>query len=70
MTREVLAYAIEALRDGALKIGCSPIEINGEADHVHMLLRFPPDLSAARAVCSLKSYSSRKILEGSVQSKY
>lgn len=63
MTREVLAYAIEALRDGALKIGCSPIEINGEADHVHMLLRFPPDLSAARAVCSLKSYSSRKILE-------
>lgn len=63
MTREVLAYAIEVLKDGAVKIGCSPIEINGEADHVHMLLRFSPDLSVARAVCSLKSCSSRKILE-------
>lgn len=63
MTREVLVYAIDALRDGALKIDCSPIENNGEADHVHMLLRFPPNLSEARVAYSFKSYSSRKIPE-------
>lgn len=53
MTRDVLAYTIDTLRYEAEKIGCSPIEINGEADHIHLLLRFPPDLSAAKAVCLL-----------------
>lgn len=63
MTRDVLAYTIDTLRYEAEKIGCSPIEINGEADHIHLLLRFPPDLSAARAVCLLKSRSSGAVLK-------
>ena len=63
MTRDVLAYTIDTLRYEAEKIGCSPIEINGEADHIHLLLRFPPDLSAAKAVCLLKSRSSGAVLK-------
>ena len=54
---------IDTLRYEAEKIGCSPIEINGEADHIHLLLRFPPDLSAAKAVCLLKSRSSGAVLK-------
>ena len=63
MTRDVLAYVVDTLQHEAEKIGCSPIEINGEADHIHLLLRFPPDLSVAKAVCLLKSRSSGSVLK-------
>lgn len=63
MTRDVLAYTIDTLRYEAEKIGCAPIEITGEADHIHLLLRFPPDLSATKAVCLLKSRSSGAVLK-------
>lgn len=62
MTHDRLAYVIEILKNEAVNIGCFPIEINAEADHVHLLLRFPTDLSVAKAVCLLKSHSSRAIL--------
>lgn len=61
MTRDVLACVVDTLPHEAEKIGSSPIEINGEADHIH--LRFPPDLSAAKAVCLLKSRPSRAVLK-------
>ena len=45
----------------AVKLGCTPLEINGEADHVHLLLRFPADSSVSSIVNSLKTVSSRMI---------
>ena len=37
------------------------VEFNGEADHVHLLVNFPPKVSIAKLVNSLKGVSSRKL---------
>ena len=61
MTPEILAEVIGSMRETATKIGCTIIEINGEADHVHVLLAFPTDITVASIVNSLKAVSSRMI---------
>jgi putative transposase len=35
------------------------IELNGESDHVHLLIELPPNLDLSRFVNSLKTTSSR-----------
>ncbi len=37
------------------------IEFNGEADHVHLLVNFPPKVALSRLVNSLKGVSSRRL---------
>ena len=37
------------------------VEFNGEADHVHLLVNFPPKVAVARLVNSLKGVSSRRL---------
>lgn len=37
------------------------IECNGEDDHVHLLVEYPPQLSISRLVNSLKGVSSRRL---------
>ena len=37
------------------------VEVNGEADHVHLLVNFPPKLALSRLVNSLKGVSSRRL---------
>ncbi|MCS3434313.1 REP element-mobilizing transposase RayT [Klebsiella sp. BIGb0407] len=37
------------------------MEFNGESDHVHMLLNFPPNMAIIKLVNSLKGVSSRKM---------
>lgn len=39
----------------------SLIEFNGEADHVHLLVSFPPDVQVSKLVNNLKTVSSRLI---------
>ena len=39
--------------------GCSLDEFNGESDHVHLLVSFPPQVALSRLVNSLKGVSSR-----------
>ena len=36
-------------------------EFNGECDHVHLLVNYPPKVAVARLVNSLKGVSSRKL---------
>jgi putative transposase len=36
-------------------------EFNGEADHVHLLVDFPPKIAVAKLVNSLKGVSSRRM---------
>jgi putative transposase len=36
-------------------------EFNGEADHVHLLVNFPPTIAISRLVNSLKGVSSRRL---------
>ena len=37
------------------------VEFNGEADHVHLLVNFPPKVSVSRLVNSLKGVPSRRL---------
>ncbi len=37
------------------------VEFNGEADHVHLLVSFPPDVQVSKLVNNLKTVSSRLI---------
>lgn len=61
MTPDVLEEIKNVLIATARKIECEPIEVNGEADHIHILLRIPPTLSVSSVVNALKTVSSRLI---------
>ncbi|MFI2647459.1 IS200/IS605 family transposase [Micromonospora fulviviridis] len=37
------------------------VEFNGESDHVHLLVNFPPTVAVSRLVNSLKGVSSRRL---------
>ncbi len=37
------------------------IEFNGEADHIHLLVSFPPKVAVSKLVNSLKGVSSRRL---------
>jgi putative transposase len=39
--------------------GCELAEFNGESEHLHLLVRFPPTVALSRLVNSLKGVSSR-----------
>ena len=39
-------------------LGCQPIEINGMAEHVHLLVKIRPTISVAEFLSKLKSSSS------------
>jgi putative transposase len=40
---------------------CELVEFNGEANHVHLLVNFPPKVAVSRLVNSLKGVSSRRM---------
>ena len=44
-----------------LKFGTRLVEMNGEGDHVHLLVEYPPHMSVSKLVNSLKGVSSRMI---------
>lgn len=47
-------------------------EFNGEEDHVHMLIHYPPKVSLAKLVNSLKGVSSRRLRQNwpALEKKY
>ena len=48
------------------------IECNGEEDHIHLLIHYPPKVSIAKLVNSLKGVSSRRLKQThpDIQKKY
>lgn len=40
---------------------CELIEFNGESNHVHLLVNFPPKVTLSKPVNSLKGISSRRL---------
>lgn len=58
-------YMVEQLREAfesaCEKLECELMEMDGEADHVHLLVSYPPKLSVSVLVNNLKSVSSRRI---------
>jgi REP-associated tyrosine transposase len=51
----------EIMRDVCADFGADLAEFNGEADHVHLLVHFPPTVAISRLVNSLKGVSSRRL---------
>ena len=45
----------------AQKMGLQLLELNGEADHVHLLVEYPPPLSVSTLVNHLKGVSTRML---------
>lgn len=43
------------------QMGCTLEEFNGETDHVHLLVSYPPKISVSMLVNALKGASSRRL---------
>lgn len=51
----------EIMRAVCADFECELVEFNGEDNHVHLLVNFPPKLALSRLVNSLKGVSSRRM---------
>ncbi|GAA4609209.1 IS200/IS605 family transposase [Actinoplanes octamycinicus] len=49
------------MRDICADFEAELVEFNGENNHVHLLVNFPPKVAVARLVNSLKGVSSRRL---------
>lgn len=59
LTKSSLGLIEESFREVAKKMDFQILEFNGEADHIHALIEYPPKLSISQIVNSLKGVSSR-----------
>ncbi len=50
----------QSFREVARKMDFQILEFNGEGDHVHALIEYPPKLSVSQMVNALKGVSSRR----------
>ena len=51
----------EVFRSVGEDFECQLVEFNGEANHVHLLVNFPPKVALSKLVNSLKGVSSRRM---------
>ena len=51
----------EAFESSCEKLECELLEVDGEQDHVHLLIAYPPKLAISVMVNNLKSTSSRRL---------
>ncbi|MGI9277820.1 MAG: IS200/IS605 family transposase [Endozoicomonas sp.] len=51
----------EAFESSCQKLECDLLEVDGEQDHVHLLIAYPPKLAISVMVNNLKSVSSRRL---------
>jgi putative transposase len=58
-TQSSLAVIEESFKEVAKSMDFQILEFNGEADHIHALIEYPPKLSVSQMVNSLKGVSSR-----------
>ena len=58
-TREILAYTREIFKSVCNDFGAELVEFEGENDHVHLLVNYPPKVSVSKLVNSLKGVSAR-----------
>jgi putative transposase len=60
-TNEHIEYMTEVCTTVAKKMGFKIVQLNGESDHIHVLIEYPPKLSISQIVNSLKGVSSRML---------
>jgi putative transposase len=56
-----LLFLEEVFSDVCEKFESTLLECNGEEDHVHLLLAYPPKVAVSKLVNSLKGASSRRL---------
>ena len=61
ITAEILQRLREIFDATCTKWRCTLKEFNGESDHVHLVISFPPDVQVSTLVGNLKTVSSRLI---------
>lgn len=59
-TSESLGLIETSFNEVAKKMDFQILEFNGESDHIHALIEFPPKLSVSQMVNALKGVSSRR----------
>ena len=57
--KEGLDFLQATMKDTAKKMGFKVLEFDGEPDHVHLLITYPPKYSISKLVNHLKGVSSR-----------
>jgi putative transposase len=57
---ESLAVIEKSFREVAQKMDFQVLEFNGEGNHVHALIEYPPKLSVSQIVNAVKGVSSRR----------
>ena len=58
---DMLTRCEQVMREVCEDFGADLREFNGEADHVHLLVHYPPTFALSRLVNSLKGVSSRRL---------
>jgi putative transposase len=61
INQAMLSRLNEIFESTVQKWRCELVEFNGEPDHVHLLINFPPDVEVSKLVNNLKTVSSRLI---------
>jgi putative transposase len=61
LTDELLTYCEQVMRDVCTDFEADMIEFNGEHDHVHLLIEYPPKVQVSKLVNSLKGVSARRL---------
>ena len=59
--REHIAFLCKATAQVCESMDCKAIELNGEADHFHLLIQYPPKVAISVLVNSLKAATSRRL---------
>lgn len=60
-TDEMLTFCEQVMRDVCTDFESELAEFNGEPDHVHLLVNFPPKVAVSKLVNSLKGVSARRL---------
>jgi Transposase and inactivated derivatives len=61
LSNTVLKYTEKVMREVCEIMEAELVEFNGESDHVHLLVNYPPKLQLSKLINSLKGVSSRRI---------
>jgi putative transposase len=59
LTDPILARCEQVMADVCRDFGAELREFNGETDHVHLLVHYPPSVALSKLVNSLKGVSAR-----------
>jgi putative transposase len=61
ITKDLLHRLEQIFKDTCSLWESSVIEFNGESDHVHLLIQYPPQVQLSKLIGNLKTVSSRLI---------